>query len=119
MLNFDISDHPTTRVLTLSGHLDALQTLRLEQIIEEARQGTCRHVILNLSELASIDLGGVGNLFTWYHVLQTNQVCLSIVAPSPMVRHTLESLHLTELFSIYSSIPEAISQHRAPKSVSP
>jgi len=48
MLNFDISDHPTTRVLTLSGHLDALQTLRLEQIIEEARQGTCRHVILNL-----------------------------------------------------------------------
>lgn len=117
MPEFDISDHPTTRVLTLSGHMDALQTLRLEQIIEEARQGTCHHLILNFSEVASIDLGGVGNLFTWYHILHTNQVCLSIVAPSPMVRHTLESLRLTDLFSLYLSIPEAISHHPAPKSV--
>jgi anti-anti-sigma factor len=119
MHDFDISDHPTTRVLTLSGHLDALHTLRLKQIFEEAQQGTCRHVILNFSDVASMDLGGVGNLFTWYHALHINQVHLSIVAPSPMVRHTLESLRLTELFSLYSSVAEAISHHPAPKSVSP
>ncbi|MFZ1746601.1 MAG: STAS domain-containing protein [Nitrospirales bacterium] len=119
MQDFDSSNHPTTRVLTLSGHLDALHTLRLEEIIEEAQQGTCRHVILNLSKVATMDLGGVGNLFTWYHALHINQVCLSIVAPSPMVRNTMESLHLTELISIYSSIPEAISHHPTSNSVSP
>lgn len=118
MQDFNSSKHPTTRVLTLSGHLDSLQTLRLEEIIEEAQQGTCRHVILNLSKVATMDLGGVGNLFTWYHALHINQVRLSIVAPSPMVRNTMESLHLTELISIYSSIPEAISHHPAPDSVS-
>lgn len=118
MQDFDSSKHPTTRVLTLSGHLDSLQTLRLEEFIEEAQQGTCRHVILNLSKVATMDLGGVGNLFTWYHALHINQVRLSIVAPSPMVRNTMESLHLTELISIYSSIPEALSHHPAPDSVS-
>lgn len=118
MKDFDSSKHPTTRVLTLSGHLDSLQTLRLEEFIEEAQQGTCRHVILNLSRVATMDLGGVGNLFTWYHALHINQVRLSIVAPSPMVRNTMESLHLTELISIYSSIPEALSHHPAPDSVS-
>lgn len=118
MQDFDSSKHPTTRVLTLSGHLDSLQTLRLEEIIEQAQQGTCRHVILNLSKVATMDLGGVGNLFTWYHALHINQVRLSIVAPSPMVRNTMESLHLADLISIYSSIPEAISHHPAPDSVS-
>ena len=118
MQDFDSANHPTTRVLTLSGHLDALQTLRLEKFIEEAQQGTCRHVILNLSNVATMDLGGVGNLFTWYHALHINQVRLSIVAPSPMVRNTMESLHLTELISIYSSVPEAISHHPTPNSIS-
>ncbi|WNM57953.1 STAS domain-containing protein [Candidatus Nitrospira allomarina] len=118
MQDFDSSNNPTTRVLTLSGHLDSLQTLRLEEFIEEAQQGTCRHVILNLSKVPTMDLGGVGNLFTWYHALHINKVRLSIVAPSPMVRNTMESLHLTELISIYSSIPEAISHHPAPDSVS-
>ena len=118
MQDFDSSKHPTTRVLILSGHLDALQTLRLEKFIEEAHQGTCRHVILNLSNVATMDLGGVGNLFTWYHALHINQVRLSIVAPSPMVRNTMESLHLTELISIYSSVPEAISHHPTPNSIS-
>jgi anti-anti-sigma regulatory factor len=69
--------------------------------------------------VGSMDLGGLGNLFTWYHTLHTNQIVLSIMAPSPMVRHMLESLRLTELIPIYSSIPEAISHHPAPKSVSP
>lgn len=119
MQEFDSSNHPTTRVLALSGHLDSLHTLRLEGIIEEAQQGTCRHVILNLSTVVTMDLGGVGNLFTWYHALHINQVCLSIAAPSPMVRHTLESLHLTELIPIYSSIPEAISHHSTSNSISP
>ena len=118
MQDFDSANHPTTRVLTLSGHLDALQTLRLEKFIEEAQQGTCRHVILNLFNVATMDLGGVGNLFTWYHALHINQVRLSIVAPSPMVRNTMESLHLTELISIYSSVPEAISHHPTPNSIS-
>jgi anti-anti-sigma factor len=118
MQDFDSSNHPTTRVVTLSGHLDALQTLRLEKFIEEAHQGTCRHVFLNLSNVATMDLGGVGNLFTWYHALHINQVRLSIVAPSPMVRNTMESLHLTELISIYSSVPEAISHHPTPNSIS-
>ena len=118
MQDFDSANHPTTRVLTLSGHLDALQTLRLEKFIEEAQQGICRHVILNLSNVATMDLGGVGNLFTWYHALHINQVRLSIVAPSPMVRNTMESLHLTELISIYSSVPEAISHHPTPNSIS-
>ncbi|MDR4484213.1 MAG: STAS domain-containing protein [Nitrospirales bacterium] len=118
MQDFDGSNHPTTRVLTLSGHLDALHTLRLEEFIEEAQQGTCRHVILNLANVATMDLGGVGNLFTWYHALHINQVRLSIVAPSPMVRNTMESLHLTELISIHSSISEAISHHHVSNSVS-
>ena len=118
MQDFDSSNHPTTRVLTLSGHLDALQTLRLEKFIEEAHQGTCRHVILNLSNVATMDLGGVGNLFTWYHALHINQVRLSIVAPSPMVRNTMESLHLTELIPIYSSVSEAISHHPTTNSIS-
>ncbi|MGP0594215.1 STAS domain-containing protein [Nitrospira sp. T9] len=78
----------------------------------------CRHVILNLSKVATMDLVGVGNLFTWYHALHINQVRLSIVAPSPMVRNTMESLHLMELISIYLSIPEAIRHHPAPNSVS-
>ena len=114
MRDFNISDHPTIRVMTISGHVDALHTLGLEKIVEEAKQGTCRHVILNCSEVASMDLGGLGNLFTWYHTLHTNHVCLSIVAPSPMVRHTLESVHLTELIPIYSSVPEAISHDPHP-----
>lgn len=83
MQDFDSSNHPTPRVLTLTGHLDALQTLRLEKFIEEAHQGTCRHVLLNLSNVATMDIGGVGNLFTWDHALHINKVRLSLVSPIP------------------------------------
>lgn len=118
MLDFNISDYPTIRVIALSGNLDGLHTLGLEKIVEEAKQGNCHHVILRCSEVVSMDLGGLGNFYIWYHTLHTNHVCLSIVAPSPIVRNTLESVHLTKLIPIYSSIPEAIRYHPAPPSTS-
>lgn len=118
MLVSDISDHPTTRVVTLTGHVDALHTLKLEEIIEEAKEGRCHHVIFNFSRVISMDLGGLGNLFMWYHTLQSKQIVLSIVAPPLMVRHMLESVHLTELIPIYTSIPEAISHYPVSTSIS-
>lgn len=108
MLAFGKYHHPSVRVLNLSGRLDAHFKLGLEALIAEAETNQCRHVILNFSDITWIDLGGLGQVFVWYHNLKANQVRLSIVSPQPMVRQLLESANLPEIIPIYQSVPEAM-----------
>ena len=108
MLPLGQYNHPTTKIRKISGRLDAHTNLQVEQFISEAEQGRCDHVILNFSEITVIDLGGIGQLFVWYHNLKAHRIRLSIVNPQPLVRVVLEASHLLELIPIYQSIPEAI-----------
>lgn len=108
MLAFGHYNHPTTKIQSLVGNLNGEYNLGLEEIISEAGNGKCDHLILNVSAITGMDLGGVGQLFTWYFNLKANQVRLSIVSPPSFVRDALEAAHLTELIPIYRSVPDAM-----------
>ena len=108
MLAFGRYNHPTTKIQSLTGNLDGHYQIGLEGIISEAGDGKCDHLILNCSALTGLDLGGVGQLYTWYFNLKANQVQLSIVSPPSFVREALEAAHLTDLIPIFRSVPEAM-----------
>jgi anti-anti-sigma factor len=107
MLPFANSDDASTKILILTGVLKADFNLGLETIFHDTTQAKIHHLVLNFSEIKSIDKSGLGQLFIWYHNLRLKDVRLSILNPPPNVRELLEATHMTELIPIYSSIHEA------------
>ena len=103
--------HHKTKILELSGRLDAHSKLGLETRILGATAMECHHVILNFANVTWMDLGGLGQLFVWYHNIHPQQIRLSIVNPQPMVQHVLDAAHLSDFIPIYHSEKEAMGAH--------
>lgn len=108
MLPFGEYDHSGIKIFNLSGHLDAHCRLDPEALVSTHETTKCHHVILNVSEVTWIDLGGLGQIFVWYHNLKSKNIRLSLVNPQPMVYQLLEAANLPELVPIYHSVPEAM-----------
>ena len=118
MLAVQEHQHHTTKILELSGRLDAHTKLGLETRVLGATALECHHVILNFANVTWVDLGGLGQLFVWYHNIKPHQIRLSIVSPQPMVQHVLDAAHLSDIIPIFPSEKEAMGAypHRIPSS---
>ena len=108
MVTFEKSDHPKTRILTLSGNWDSHFGWCLEPSINQTIKEDYGHLILNLSAVHAIDKTGLSQIFIWYHRLKTNHIKFSIATSFPVVREILEAALLTELLHIYPSVIAAL-----------
>jgi anti-anti-sigma factor len=107
MLTFANSEDSNIKILMLTGDFSADFNLGLEAILHDTNQAKIHHLVLNFSEIESIDKSGLGQLFIWYHNLRPQNVRISILNPPPNVRELLEATHMTELIPIYSTLHEA------------
>lgn len=106
MLSFEHAHDPSITIVALSGPVDAKFSLALEVILASEKLRNVHHLILNFADVHSLDLSGLGELFMWYHNLRLQGIQLSISKPSPKIRDTWETVHLTELIPIYSPTSE-------------
>jgi len=96
-------------MITLGECLDAHAEHLLESAVYQAQEAKCRHILLNLQALTTIDSRGLGKLFLTYHHLNRQKICLSMVNPRPMVREMLEFVNFTKLVRIYDSLDEVMA----------
>ena len=72
------------------------------------QQKLARVVVLDLSEVESIDAGGLTVLVDLHHWTENNRSHLKLVNPRPFVHQMLTRTHLSCVFDI-SSLNEALS----------
>src|SRR5438093_4187006 len=78
-----------------------------EQNIRELFRRGYRHLVLDLSGVASIDSAGVRALVRGHTTAQRVAGSLRLAAPSESVGHVLEVAHLSNVFEIYGSVDAA------------
>ena len=93
-------------IITLGACLDAQAEHRLEAAVCQAQEAQGQHILLDLQALTKIDSRGLGKLFLTYHHLNRQNIRLSMVNPSPMVREMLEFVNFQKLVPIYDSLKE-------------
>ncbi len=71
-------------------------------------QRDARIVVLDLSDVATVDGGGLGTLVLLRRWTKDNGIQMKLVNPSPLVRELLERTQLDRIFDI-SSVDDALA----------
>lgn len=96
-------------VFQLHGSADLTEAGILDKHLQEVFAQGKYHLIMDLSELEFTSSLGLSSLIRAHTRCQNNQGQLTLVNPQPKVLRVFKTTHLTELFSIHSSVEEAIA----------
>ena len=106
MLTIDVEKTGDVAVVRCSGRIvrgEAVRTLRSAVVAE----GNTRIVVLDLSEVETIDAGGLTALVSLHHWTRNRGIQLKLVNPSHFVNEMLERTGLNHVFEI-SSLHDAL-----------
>jgi anti-anti-sigma factor len=106
MLTVDTEKSGDVAVVRCSGRLvrgEAVCTLRSAVVSEK----DTRIVVLDLSEVQSVDAGGLTALVSLHHWTRNHGIQLKLVNPSHFVREMLELTHLDSVFDV-STLHDAL-----------
>jgi anti-anti-sigma factor len=106
MLTVDTEKSGDVAVVRCSGRLvrgEAVCTLRSAVVSEK----DTRIVVLDLSEVQSLDAGGLTALVSLHHWTRNHGIQLKLVNPSHFVREMLELTHLDSVFDV-STLHDAL-----------
>jgi anti-sigma B factor antagonist len=96
-----LADEP---LLHVCGELDLDTTPRLEQALAEAFDGGAKRVTLDLTACEFLDSTALNALLAAEQTFGP----VSIVTPDRTIRKVLEMMGLDRLFSVYSTLDEAL-----------
>jgi anti-anti-sigma factor len=106
MLTIDVEKTGDVAVVRCSGRIvrgEAIRTLRSAVVSE----GDTRIVVLDLSEVETIDAGGLTALVSLHHWTGNRGIQLKLVNPSHFVNEMLQRTGLNRVFEI-SSLHDAL-----------
>jgi anti-anti-sigma factor len=106
MLTIDIKKTSDVAVVRCSGRIvrgEEVCTLRNAVVSER----DTRIVVLDLSEVESVDAGGLTALVSLHHWTRDRGIQLKLVNPSPFVHEMFERTRLNRVFAI-SSLHDAL-----------
>ena len=96
-----LADEP---LLHVRGELDLYTTPRLQQALAEVFDGGAKRVTLDLTACEFLDSTALNALLAAEQTFGP----VSIVTPDRTIRKVLEMMGLDDLFSIYSTLDEAL-----------
>jgi anti-anti-sigma factor len=106
MLTIDTEKMGDVAVVRCSGRIvrgEGIRTLRNAVVTET----DTRIVVLDLSEVESLDAGGLTALLSLHHWTRSHAIQLKLVNPSHFVREVLERTRLDRVFNV-SSLHDAL-----------
>lgn len=106
MLTIDTEKMGDVAVVRCNGRIvrgEGIRTLR-NAVVSET---DTRIVVLDLSEVESLDAGGLTALLSLHHWTRSHAIQLKLVNPSHFVREVLERTRLDHVFNI-SSLHDAL-----------
>lgn len=112
-LHILISESAGTRVLRLTGELDAYTSGRLLEFTKTWIDGAKR-LVVNLDELEYIDSSGLSALVRIWMAVRDNGAYLAISCQNPRIYRILEITGLLNLFNIIENNPESKTSSNTP-----
>jgi anti-anti-sigma factor len=94
------SEHDGVQLVALSGELDLNSVAELDAVLAEAASGGTPHVCLDLAGLDFIDSSGLAAVIRSHVAVSEAGGALTIVAPTGIVRRTLEVSGLLGMLSV-------------------
>ena len=92
-----------TRILLLSGRFDKNARVPMATAIAASEGQRCNQVMLDCSNVSSMDSAGIGKLLLLYHSLRRKGIGLSVRNPRTSVEELLHLVHLSTLIPIVKS----------------
>jgi len=107
MLTVDVEKSEDVTVVRCGGRIVRGQAIRMlrDTVISERET---RIVVLDLSDVETIDAGGLAALVSLHHWTRSREIQLKLVNPSHFVREMLERTRLDQVFDI-SSLHDALT----------
>ena len=98
-----------TCILLLSGRFDKAARVPVETALATGEGRRCTQVILDFSNVSSMDSAGIGKLLLLYHSLRKKGAALTVMNPRTSVEKLLHMVNLATLFPIVHYNAEARS----------
>ena len=97
----------TTTILRLSGQLPKQLSFELRDRVGQAVTGGARHIVLDLSEVPSLDSLGVGEIVAAYTAARTRDAAISLVGLSAKVEQVITTGGLQSILPVFGTVEEA------------
>lgn len=101
-------------ICELNGDLTYANRQAFKAAVDQARQGGCRHLIVNLEKVRFIDSSGLGMLALAATSFRALQRRVSLLKPQQYVREILTLANLAAMIPIYDSEEEALREVPVP-----
>ncbi len=95
-----------TRILLLSGRFDKAARIPVESALAAVEGHPCKQVVLDFSNVSSMDSAGIGKVLLLYHSLRKKGVALTVMNPRPLVEELLNLVNLAMFIPISQHHPE-------------
>ncbi|NBS55221.1 anti-sigma factor antagonist [bacterium] len=95
-------------VLAIQGEIDLHVSPSLRAALKAKAQAKTPRLLLNFAEVGYIDSSGLATLIEYYQSARSFQGKFGLCCLNLSVRSSFELVRLTEVFSIFSSEPEAL-----------
>jgi anti-anti-sigma factor len=99
-LTHSVHDEGAARILSLGGTLTFADNRDFRRIIDDVAASSARELVVDLSDLRSLDSAGLSMLVLLHDRLADRAGTVALRRPPPTVRRMLEVVEFDQLFAI-------------------
>lgn len=110
-MDFEVRTEGNAAVFEICGSINSVHSPRLRDAITKAFKSSPQGMIIDLSQVGYIDSSGLATLVEGIQLSESNNAKFMICGTlDEKIQHMLEITRLTELFTHYPTLDEALSQ---------
>lgn len=98
-----------TQILLLSGRFDKAARVPLETALADGEGHPRNKVVLDFSNVSSMDSAGIGKVLLLYHSLRKKGVALTVMNPRPLIEELLHFVNFATFIPILHHHPDVRS----------
>ncbi|MGP4023331.1 STAS domain-containing protein [Actinomadura sp. 3N407] len=108
LLEVTVRPHGGRTVVRLRGELDIACSEDLRRHLGDARRRHGEHLVLDLADLEFMDSGGLSVIVACYKAATAAGGSLTLAAPRPLIRRTLEITGLHRRIPVVPTLEDAL-----------
>ncbi|MFG2089737.1 MULTISPECIES: STAS domain-containing protein [unclassified Spirillospora] len=109
LLEVTTRPHGGRAVVRLRGELDIACSDDLHRQLSDARREHGEHLVLDLADLEFMDSGGLSVIVACYKATTAAGGSLTLAAPRPLIRRTLEITGLHRRIPVVATVEDAMA----------
>ena len=106
----EVRDVKDLRIIKLKGKISiGSGDVKIRQLVDQALAEGKKKIVLDLSEVSSVDSSGIGEMVSCYTTVTKRGGTLGLLHLSPKINDILQVTQLITVFNVYDSEEEALA----------